>query len=146
MQASEVAELLALASAYDNRNVTKEAAIGWKVAIDSQLPDLGIGLARELIVDHFATSGDYFTVKHLIDGAKARMRRMPKQIADDVGSAKARGMIDRSWDSRTPLPIEVAERLAAVRAGEARELKELGGFEAEGPQDSSLVLDVGRRV
>lgn len=118
MQASEVAELLALASAYDNRHVTKEAAVGWKVAIDSEIPDLDVALAREVIVSHFATSGDYFAVNHLIEGAKARLRRLPSQIASDVRSAKARGLVAADWSERTPLAAEVAERLASVRRAE----------------------------
>lgn len=139
MQASDVAELLSLASAYDNRNVTKEAAVGWKVAIDRELPDLSVGLAREVVVDHFATSGEYFTVKHLIDGAKARLRRLPSQVAADVRSAKARGLVGRDHDPRVPLPPDVAARLESLRAEARAVVPEI----ESGP--SPLQLDVGRR-
>ncbi|UOQ60359.1 hypothetical protein MUN76_15220 [Leucobacter rhizosphaerae] len=142
MQASEVAELLALASAYDNRNVTKEAAVGWKVAIDSQIPDLEVGLAREVIIDHFATSGEYFTVKHLIDGAKARLRRLPKQVMDDVRAAKARGLVEGSWPRATPLTPEVQARLDTARAVDRETAAQ---YAVEGPNVSTLALNVGRR-
>lgn len=143
MQASEVAELLALASAYDNRHVTKEAAVGWKVAIDSEIPDLDVGLARDVIVSHFATSGEYFTVSYLISGAKARLRRLPSQIASDVRSAKARGLVAADWSERAPLSAEVAGRLAEVRQAEVAQFPDAieGTFAA-----SPLKLDVGRRV
>lgn len=142
MQASEVAELLALASAYDNRHVTKEAAVGWKIAIDSEIPDLDVGMAREVIVSHFATSGEYFAVKHLIDGAKARLRRMPSQIAADVRSAKARGLVLMTWDPRTPLTADVAAKLAEARTGDRDAAPEL-----EATTDrTTLALDVGKRV
>lgn len=141
MQASEVAELLSLASAYDNRNVTREAAIGWKVAIDSQVPDLSMQLAREVVVEHFATSPDYFTVRHLIDGAKARLRRMPAQIAADVRSAKARGLIPKDYPHREPLPPAIVARLTEARTTE-RPPAELEAGENRSP----LALDVGRRL
>ena len=140
MQASEVAELLSLASAYDNRKVTKEAAVAWKVAIDAQLPDMTADIARQVIVEHFTTSGEYFTVKHLIDGGKRAMRRMPKQIADDVRSAKARGLIGKGHDPRVPLPADAMRRLMAARA-EARESAPEITWE-----ESRLQIEVGKRV
>lgn len=141
MQASEAAELLAFIAAFDNRNVTKEAAVAWAMTVTREVPSLSLDVAREIVMDHFGSSGEYFTVGLLLDAARARLRLNAKQIADDVRSAKARGLIGAGHDDREPLPVEVAERLAAARAADrevAPRMVESGPFKVQ--------LSVGRRV
>lgn len=116
MDLAEVGKLLAVASAYDNRQLREETAMAWKAAIDMQLPELQASLAQEIVVWWFSESRDYFTVGHLIEEAKRRLRLRPEQIEADVRVAKAMGLLDPSWPPRERLPEAVAVRLAEVRA------------------------------
>lgn len=127
MQASDAAELLAFIAAFDNRKVTKETAVAWAMAITREVPTMTVDVAREIVMDHFATSAEYFTVGLLLDGVRRRLRLTAKAIADDVRSAKARGLIG-DHDPRVPLPADVAARLAAARAND----REVAPAEIEG--------------
>ncbi len=135
--------VLARISNFDNRKLDPSVARDWKVMLDRELYGRGsIEDAMEVVLDHFAQlDPPYFTVGRLVDGMKRRLRLMPKQIADDVRAARARGLLDVGHDPKLPIPVEVAARLETLR----QEARELAPAEiVSGP--SPLALDVGRRL
>lgn len=121
MDLSEVGKLLAVASAYDNRQLREETAMAWKAALDMQLPDLTSGMAQQIVVWWFSEPREYFTVGHLVDEAKRRLRLRPEQVEADVRVAKSLGLVDESHPRGEPLPEREAARLAQVRADRASE-------------------------
>lgn len=143
MDLKEVGMVLARISNFDNRRLDESVARDWKVMLDRELFGRGtVADAMDVVLDHFAQpSPPYFTVGLLVDGLRRRLRLMPKQIADDVRAAKARGLVSADHDPRVPLPGGAAERLAQARM-EAREVvpAEIGGGAWR------LELEVGRRV
>ena len=93
------------------------------------------------MIRYYGTAGESLTVFALIELWKQGRRLLPHQIAADVRSAKARGLLAASHDPRVPLPVEVAERLAAVRAADAEA--------APGEIESGVgvfALEVGRKL
>lgn len=145
MQLAEVGKLLAIIRSFDNRKLEESTAMAWKLMLDREVPDATLDQATEVVMSWFATQNPYFEVRHLVAGLKREMRLDRPQIAADVRSAKARGLLDASWSERDPLPWECANRLAAVRLRERTEAAELGAFD-DAPNRSPLALDVGRRV
>ena len=145
MKPSEAAELLAFIAAFDNRKVSKETAVAWSMTVTREVPALTLDVAREIVMDHFAAPGDYFTVGILIDEARKRLRLDSRSVAADVRSARARGLVDPGWPTSMPLPADVVERLAAARRGEVDEMAELGAFD-DAPNVSPLRLEAGRHV
>lgn len=144
MQLKEVGQLLTIISSFDNRKLDESTAVSWKLMLDREVADATLQQATEVVLQWFATSNPYFEVRHLVDGLKREMRLNRPQIAADVRSAKARGMVDASWSERDPLPHDVVHRLATARYREHHEALELGAFE-EGPNKTPLALDVGRQ-
>ena len=134
--------VLARISNFDNRKLDPAVARDWKVMLDRELHGRGtVEDAMEVVLDHFAQPDPpYFTVGLLAEGLRKRLRLTPKQIVDDVRSAKARGLLPSGHDPRAPLPADVAERLAAARAEARSEAHEVEAG------DSPLALDVGKRV
>ena len=145
MQASEAAELLAFIAAFDNRKVSKEAAVAWSMTVNREVPQLTLPVAREIVMDHFASQGPYFTVGALLDEARLRLRLDSRAIAADVRSARARGLVYSDWPTSKALPADVVDRLAAARKGEIDEMAALGGFD-DAPNVSPLKLEAGRRI
>lgn len=141
MLLAEVGKLLAVIASFDNRRLDEATAFSWKLMLDREVPDATLEQATEVVLDWFATANPYFEVRHLADGLKRKLRLTAKQIADDVRSAKARGLIDASHDPRTPLPGEVVVRLAEARAAD----RDVAPGEIEAGV-GKFALDVGRRL
>lgn len=143
MELQEVGMVLARVANFDNRRLDPAVARDWKVVLDRQLHGRGtIEDAMEVVLDHFAQPDPpYFTVGLLVDGLRERLRLTPKAISDDVRSAKARGLLPAGHDPRVPLPVEVAERLAAARAAD----RESTPAELE-VGVGAFQIEVGRRV
>lgn len=145
MQLAEVGKLLTIIASFDNRKLDESTALAWKMMIDREVPDASVEDAQEVILDWFATTNPYFEVRHLIEGLKLEMRLDRVQIAADVRSAKAHGLVDSSWSERDPLQWMVANSLYAARLRERTEALELQG--SYDPADSGTVdVEVGRRV
>lgn len=141
MQLAEVGKLLAVIASFDNRRLDEATAHAWKMMLDREVPSASLDDAQDVVFTWFASDNPYFEVRHLVEGLRKKLRLTPKAIVDDVRSAKTRGLISRDWDSRTPLPREVAVKLEQARA----EVRENAPTEIEsGP--SKLQLDVGRRI
>lgn len=122
MKASEVAELLILDAGLNRYasagNQSREKAVAWAAALNLRAPQLGFGEARELIVEHYAGTSEPLTPYALIEAWERKHRLLPHQVAADVRSARARGMLPAGHEPREPLPAVVAEQLAAARAME----------------------------
>lgn len=140
MQLTEVGQLLAIISSFDNRKLEKSTAMSWKLMLDRELPGSSLLDAQEVVLDWFAGENPYFEVRHLISGLKKRMRLTPRDIETDVRVAKRLGMLPDSHDRRVPLPADVARRLAEYRAGVNAATPVL---DVE-PNSSPLKLEVGR--
>ena len=140
MQLTEVGQLLAIISSFDNRKLDKSTAMAWKMMLDRELPDAALSDAQEVVLDWFAGENPYFEARHLITGLKRRMRLTPRDSETDVRVAKRLGMIPDDHARRIPLPTGVARRLAEYRAGvnASAPVYELA------PNVSPLKLDVGR--
>ena len=141
MTPSEVAELLSLSVELDRYmtadKATKEKVIAWAAVLGSEAPGLSFAEAQRLVIEYYGSEGESLTVFALIDLWKRDRRLLPHQVAADVRSAKARGLVSRDWPEGDALPAEVADRLSAARAGD-RDVA--GGVGAAG---SRLALQVG---
>lgn len=144
MRPSEVAELLIIDAGLNrfasSANQSAEKAVAWAAAINVKAEAMPFEEARELVVEHYASTSDPLTPFALIEAWERRHRRTPAQIAADVRSAKARGIVRPTWPRNKPLLPQDAARLAEARAAERPPA------ELEGPNVSPLSLDVGRRV
>ncbi|MFV0432833.1 MAG: hypothetical protein ACK5LO_02450 [Leucobacter sp.] len=143
MQLAEVGKLLAIIASFDNRRLEDSTAFAWKMMLDRHYPDATLAECQEVVLDWFGTANPYFEVRHLLDGLRRRRRGFSRQVEGDVRSAKARGLVAKSWPDRKPLPTDVAAKLETARQT-AREVA--GRYEVEGPNVSPLALDVGRRL
>lgn len=141
MQLAEVGKLLAIIRSFDNRKLDESTAQAWKIMIDRHFPEASLVEAQEVVLDWFSTENPYFEVRHLLDGLRKRLRRTARDVAADVRSAKARGLIGKDWPEAKVLPDEVSSRLAAARlaAREDADTELTAG-------DSPLRLEAGRRV
>ena len=144
MQLAEVGKLLAIIRSFDNRKLDESTAMAWKMMLDREVPGAQLSDAQEVVMDWFSTENPYFEVRHLIDGIKKRLRLTPKQIADDVRSAIARGLLPVWASTKQPVSREIAEKLAVLREA-ARVESEQYQIESH-TQGNPLELDVGRRV
>ena len=71
MLKSEIAKLLALAAAYDNRKVTPEQIEAWFLAIG----DLEFNACQHAIIAHARESTEYLTVAHIKQRVDSNARR-----------------------------------------------------------------------
>lgn len=119
--------VLARISNFDNRRLDESVARDWKVLLDRELHGRwDMDEAMGVVLDHFAQpSPPYFTVGLLADGLRRRLRLSRRAVADDVRSAKARGLVGRDWSDRQPLPPGVAERLREARLRDAEGVLEV---------------------
>ena len=131
MTPSEVADLLSLSVELDRYatadKMTREKVVAWAAVLASEAPAMTFDEAQAATIRYYGTAGESLTVFALIDAWKLGKRMLPHQIAADVRSAKARGLIG-DHDPRVPLPAEVAARLAAARAND----REVAPAEIEG--------------
>lgn len=120
MNAAEAAQLLTVASGIDRRKVDELTAMTWA----SILADYPYVQAEAAVFAHFRdpdTRHEYLKVAHVLDRLESTDRRRTNQVADDVRSAKTRGLITKDWHPRQPLPLEVAAQLRDLREQEREE-------------------------
>lgn len=129
MTPQEAAGLLAIAAAFDNRKPDADAAAAWALALDG----MRFEDCREVVVQHYRTSGDWL-MPHIVITAVKRLRTKriddygyiepPAGIdPDDTGAYAAwlermrRAIADGDITAPTPAPIEgrdISSDLAAV--------------------------------
>lgn len=146
MKPSEVAELL-IVDAGLNRyasaaNQSAEKAVAWAAALNLKAADLGFMEARDLVVEHYASSEESLTPYALIELWERKHRRLPHQVRADVRSAKARGLIPREHRESDPIPSHAAAALLGLRT---KEVAEVQAYEVS-PKRTPLQLDAGRRM
>lgn len=122
---SEVAQLLTVASGFDRRVVDELTVNAWFT-----VPEIAGGYyadAVAVVVAHQTGPKryEYLTVGHVVEGMRGMRRQNAAQVESDVRSAKARGIVPKSWPKREPLSDEAMERLAAARQVEQDEVREL---------------------
>lgn len=144
MTPSEVADLLSLSVELDRYatadKMTKEKVVAWTAVLNTEAPGMSFGEAQQCVIRYYGTEGESLTVYALIDVWKQGRRLLPHQVAADVRSAKARGLIAPSYSNNLPLPAEVASALAAARAQD----RDTAPAEIEAGE-GAFQIDVGRR-
>lgn len=145
MNKTEIGQLLALASGFDRRIVDRLTTEAW--ASVPEFANASYEAAKAAVIAHQTgpKHGEYLTIGHITDALKVTGRDSVAAIEADVRSAKARGLIARSWPSRERLPGDVRETLTALRDGERRAAQERAALdELEGsPIEPG---DIGRTV
>lgn len=146
MTPSEVADLLSLSSELDRYStadkMTRERVIAWAAVFASEAPAMTFSEAQPLVIRFYGSAGESLTAFALIELWKAGRRLLPHQIAADVRSAKARGLLAASWVGSDPLPTDVAERLSQARLDDQGKAPELSAM----TDRRTLQIDVGRKV
>ena len=99
-------------------SVSTDRAVAWHAVLSTGAPGMTFDEAQACVVEFYAEAGESLTPYALIDLWKRSRRLLPREIAADVRSARARGLVPRDWPERDPLPPEVAERLREARAGD----------------------------
>lgn len=97
-------------------SVSTDRAVAWHAVLSTGAPGMTFEEAQTCVIEFYAEAGESLTPYALIDAWKRSHRLLPQQIADDVRSARARGIIGREWSEREPLPPEAAEKLRNARA------------------------------
>lgn len=114
MNKKEVAELLAIISGLDRFQAADRIAVeAWFLLPDIQAATLED--ARQVVIDHFTYGAKNLTAGDLNALLRNVNRQDREAIAADVRSARARGLVARDWDERTPIPEQVRQRLTQLR-------------------------------
>lgn len=124
MNLQEAGKLLLVASGFDRREVSELNATAWHTALGKHSYED----CEKAVIAHFTdplTRHEYLTVGHVLDRVEAQGRMSKRAIEADVRSAKARGLIDRSYPARERLPEGVARRLAEARRRDMEQVREL---------------------
>ena len=110
MNVTEAGKLLAILSAIDNRETDVTKAQGWAWALE----DIPYSRAVEAAKRAIRAGVRYIDVQAI----RAELKGMQPQFESDVRSAKARGLIDESWDKHEPLTEHLEQQLRAIQARE----------------------------
>jgi hypothetical protein len=115
MNKIEVAQVLMAASGFDRFIVADEVTTRawlWALGDEVEFED-----AMSAVKTHFtgAQAGERFGVHHILATVEARGRLSVSSVEADVRSAKARGLIEKSWPDRMLLPEDVYAKLFAAR-------------------------------
>lgn len=144
MTKKEIGLLLLLASGLDRfvivNNVTTDA---WLRALDGV--DVNLEQAKQACVNHYTgpDSGRQFTVAHVVALVTADNRSTTYAVEADVRSAKARGLVEKSWPPRDLLPERVRDALFTLRDLERVAAAERFALD-QGPGAPADVGTVGR--
>ncbi|WP_104128026.1 hypothetical protein [Cryobacterium sp. Y57] len=120
MNKTQVAQILTIASGFDRfivvDRVTTEA---WFMALEQ----VNYDEAMAATVGHFTgpIAKEVFSVRHILNTVADGGRNSASAIEADVRSAKARGLIEKSWPSRNLLPPDIRDALFTLREFERRQ-------------------------
>lgn len=121
MNKLEMGKVLTVAAGFDLRRVDDLTVTAWMEVLGGY----DYETVRQAVVDHHrdpVTRHDYLTVGHVLDRVERAVRARSADVEADVRSAKARGLVDRSWPRAEPLPVDVAEKLRAAREAAREEV------------------------
>ena len=136
MTKEEIAVLLLLASGLDRfvivNDVTTDA---WMRALEDH--DVTFLQAEQACINHYTgmDAGRPFSVAHVVALVAVDNRSTAQAIEADVRSAKARGLVEKSWPERELLPAEIRAQLAVAR-DESRATAQALPIEAGGSWDA----------
>ena len=145
MTKAEIAKLLTLASGFDRRVVDTITVEAW--ALIPELMDADYDDAKAAVLAHQVgpKREQYLTIGHIVDALKTGGRNTLAAIEADVRSAKARGLIEKSWPERDLLPEDVRDALFTLRDTERRVAQTR--FEFDQIEDNPIDPgDVGKEV
>lgn len=137
MNKTEIAKLLTIASGFDRRVVDPVTIEAWALVPEMVAADFDAAVAAVVAHQTSPKRGEYLTLGHIAEALKIDGRNSLAAIEADVRSAKARGLISRTWPSRDRLPANVADALFTLRDLERRqaaqrfELDQLEGSPAD---------------
>ncbi|KQW07636.1 hypothetical protein ASC66_01155 [Leifsonia sp. Root4] len=139
MDKIEIGKLLTLAAGFDNRKVDRMTVEAW--ALVPEMAGADYEAAKAAVVAHQTgpNRSEYLTVGHIVAALRLGGRSTVAAVEADVRSAKARGLIESSWQPRAPLPTDVADALFTLREGERRAAAERFEFD----QLEGVPVDVG---
>ena len=147
MNKAEVGVLLLLASGLDRFvQVDQVTTDAWYKVLSAH--NVTYAQAEQACIDHYTgpDGGRPFTVAHVIAAVAVSDRTAQNAIEADVRSAKARGLIEKSWPDRELLPEDIRNALFTLRDGERRAARtrfELDHLEDDNPIDTD---DIGKDV
>ena len=130
MNKAEVGVLLLLASGLDRFvQVDQVTTDAWYKVLSAH--NVTYAQAEQACIDHYTgpDGGRPFTVAHVIAAVAVSDRTAQNAIEADVRSAKARGLIEKSWPERDMLPDDVRDALFTLRDMERRTAAERFEFD-----------------
>lgn len=145
MNKHEIGMLLGLASGFDRRVVDPLTIEAW--ASVPELAKASYSAAKVAVIAHQTgvKRHEYLTIGHIVDALRIDGRNSQRAIEEDVRSAKARGMVEKSWPDRQILPEDTRQGLFTLRDTERRAA--LTRFEFDHLDGNPIdVGDVGRVV
>ena len=121
MNKVEIAQLLTVASGFDRRQVDTVTVEAWALVPGIRDADYEDALAA--LISHVTgpNAKEYLTVNHIVGATQVSSRQTKELVAADVRSARARGLIAKTWPETQPVSDEVRMRLAVAR-DEARQI------------------------
>jgi len=129
MTPSEVADLLSLSVELDRYatadKMTRERVVAWAAVLAAHAPSMTFAEAQALVIDYYGLHGESLTPQRLVELWRDKKRLLPSQVAADVRTARAMGLVAAAWPTSTPVPDHVAAKLADVRSRRQAEAVEL---------------------
>ena len=119
MNKTQVAQILTIASGFDRFIVADQVTTGaWLLALEQ----VDYDEAKAATVAHFTgpIAKEIFSVRHILNVVADSGRNSVRAIEEDVRSAKARGLVEKTWPDRQLLPEDIRQALFTLRDGERR--------------------------
>jgi hypothetical protein len=121
MNTSDCGDLLRACAFYDNRKVTREAAIAWEHSIHA---DISKADALKAIAEHHAESTEYIGPAHVNQRVKAIRRERLQRAGDPPMPGRLTWQQEREWRQNWCDGVKAGmdRDLAAVHASQAMSL------------------------
>ncbi|TFC92065.1 MULTISPECIES: hypothetical protein [Cryobacterium] len=144
MNIVQVGQILTIASGFDRFiTVDRVTTSAWHLVLEQ----VDFEEAKAATLAHFVgpLAKETFSVRHILASVADSGRNTAAAIEADVRSAKARGLIEKSWPARERLPERAREALFNLREIERRAAAERFALD-QGPGSPVDVGTVGRRA
>lgn len=152
MTAKEITKVVALAADGDKFMTADKMTEGriqlWMYAILTEAPEMTLEQAQQAIGHYYARLGDSMQIGDLIQTWEtlAGKAQAPHLLARDVRVARSIGLVDRDWDEKKRLPLEVVDKLTQWRKKQAEERAQLEQEITAATDGKQLRLSVGKAV
>lgn len=114
MNIAEAAQLLGLAGTFDRFIALDKAnATTWQ----RQLHDVSYEPAADAVMAFYRdwNGSKQLTIAYILDAVEHTSRKSADQIAADVHSARARGLVPKTWPESEPIPADALAAITAAR-------------------------------